>query len=224
MIATLLAMRDLQYPQGWRQGAGYLAHDLYDIATLFHLGWDRADADLRARMAAALDDMLAWCLTETVRPDGTVRVDEADNSAETATYFAVGLLGELGTFDPAKRFWTSAHDPARPGVGGADRGSHPGRAGARAGCRRRHLLSQRIGEARRRRRTLTDIGRFGPRAASKEVGDRIMSPFSRRVRLEPPSSGGVGIDLSQSPNRKRALAPSTPRPPDRAPAPRSTSR
>ncbi len=106
LIDTLLAMRDLQYPQGWREGDGFLAHDLYDVATLFHLGWGHADPEQRSRMGAALGDMLAWCLAETVRPDGTVRVDAGDDSDETATYFAVGLLGELGVFDPTKRFWT----------------------------------------------------------------------------------------------------------------------
>ena len=117
LIDTLLAMRDLQYPQGWREGDGFLAHDLYDVATLFHLGWDRVDADRRSRMAGALGDMLAWCLAETVRPDGTVRVDAGDDSDETATYFAVGLLGELGVFDPAKRFWTRRDIPDGPALG-----------------------------------------------------------------------------------------------------------
>lgn len=117
LVDTLLAMRDLQYPQGWRHGDGYLAHDLYDVATLFHLGWDRADGEQRSRMAAAQGDMLAWCLAETVRPDGTVRVDAGDDSTETATYFAVGLLGELGVFDPAKRFWTRQDIPDGPALG-----------------------------------------------------------------------------------------------------------
>ena len=55
--------------------------------------------------------MLDWCLASTVRPDGSVRVDPADDSAETATYFAVGLLSELGYFDPGKRFWTTREFP-----------------------------------------------------------------------------------------------------------------
>lgn len=117
MIDTLLAMRDLRYPQGWREGNGYLAHDLYDIATLFHLGWDRIDAGRRAQIAAALGDMLAWCLSDTVGPDGSVRLDEDDDSIETATYFAVGLLGELGVFRAAPPFWTEHPVPDGPGLG-----------------------------------------------------------------------------------------------------------
>ena len=116
IIDSLLAMRDFGYPEGWREGDGYLTHDLFDVATLFRLGWPKADAAQRARMAAALGDMLDWCLVHTVRPDGSVVVDVGDDSIETAAYFAVGLLDELGYFAPAKRFWTTRNFPDGPAL------------------------------------------------------------------------------------------------------------
>ena len=116
IIDSLLAMRDLNYPQGWRQGDGYLAHDLYDVATLFRLGWAKADTAQRSRISAALGDMVDWCLAHTVKPDGSVVVDEGDDSIETAAYFAVGLLDELGYFVPAKRFWTARDFPDGPAL------------------------------------------------------------------------------------------------------------
>lgn len=152
LIDTLLAMRDLQHPQGWREGDGHLAHDLYDVATLFRLGWDRADADQRLRRAAALGDMLAWCLAGTVRPDGTVRVDAGDDSAETATYFAVGLLSELGVFDPAKRFWTERDVPDGPALG------------ARMAARIRDALAQGRG---------ADAGVYDRNALQRLTGDGV---------------------------------------------------
>ena len=116
IIDTLLAMRDLGYPQGWREGDGYLAHDLFDVVTLFRLGWTKADAAQRARISSALGDMLDWCLAHTVRPDGSVVVTVGDDSIETAAFFAVGLLDELGYFAPAKRFWTARNFPDGPAL------------------------------------------------------------------------------------------------------------
>ena len=101
----------------FRSGDGFLAHDLYDVASLFRLGWPHVDAGRQARMTTALGAMLDWCLSSVVGPDGSVKVDVGDDSVETATYFAVGLLGELGVFDPAKRFWTTRDIPGGPALG-----------------------------------------------------------------------------------------------------------
>jgi hypothetical protein len=106
LLDTLLAMRDRPYPQGWRQRDGYLVHDIYDVVTLFRLGFPHANEAQQAAIRAEVGRLLAWALAHTVAADGTVRLDENDDSVETAYYFAVGFLDEVGYLDPRKRFWT----------------------------------------------------------------------------------------------------------------------
>jgi hypothetical protein len=112
LIDTLLAIKNLPYPQGWRRGDGFLGHDLYDVAALFSMGWSEATAPQRASMRREIGAMLDWCLANAIRADGSVVVMPGDDSVEAATYFAVSLLDEIGYFDPAKRFWTDQPFPA----------------------------------------------------------------------------------------------------------------
>ena len=107
VIDTLLAIKRLPYPQGWMRNNRYLTHDLYDVVALFHLGWAHASEKQRAAMRTEITAMLHWCLTNTVRPDGSVVVMADDDSVEAATYFAVSFLHEIGYFSRAERFWTS---------------------------------------------------------------------------------------------------------------------
>lgn len=111
LLDRLIAIRDLRYPQGWRQENGYLNHDLYDVVSLFRLGWSHADDEQRGIIREQAGRVLDWSLTHTFRPDGSVILDPNDDSTETAYYFAVSLLDELGYFDKAKRFWTDRDFP-----------------------------------------------------------------------------------------------------------------
>lgn len=110
-LDRLIAIRDLHYPQGWRQETGYLNHDLYDVVSLFRLGWNHADGRQREIIRAEAERLLDWSLHHAFRPDGSVILDPNDDSMETAYYFAVSLLDELGYFDKAKRFWTDRDFP-----------------------------------------------------------------------------------------------------------------
>lgn len=114
LLDTLLAMRDRPYPQGWRQRDGYLVHDLYDVVTLFRLGFPHASEAQRAAIRAEVERLLDWSLAHAVSADGAVRLDENDDSVETAYYFAVGFLDEVGYLDPRKRFWTDRAFPEGP--------------------------------------------------------------------------------------------------------------
>jgi hypothetical protein len=116
VIDTLLAIKRLRYPQGWMRGDSFLAHDLYDVAALFHLGWAHATEPQRAAMRIEIAAMLDWCLSHTVRPDGSIVVMPGDDSVEAATYFAISLLHEVGYFDHANRFWTTGQFPAAPAL------------------------------------------------------------------------------------------------------------
>jgi hypothetical protein len=116
VIDTLLAIKRLPYPQGWMRGDSFLAHDLYDVAALFHLGWAHATEPQRAAIRVEIAAMLDWCLSRTVRPDGSIVVMAGDDSVEAATYFAISFLHEIGYFDPAKRFWTTRQFPGAPAL------------------------------------------------------------------------------------------------------------
>jgi len=109
---TLLAIKGLPYPQGWMRGNSYLTHDLYDVVALMHMGWAHASGAQQAAMGKEIGSMLRWCLTNTVRPDGSVVVMADDDSVEAATYNAVSFLHEIGYFTRAERFWTGQDFPA----------------------------------------------------------------------------------------------------------------
>ena len=111
VLDTLIEIRDLPYPQGWRQEDGYINHDIYDVAALFRLGWAHADDAQRDRIRSEVERLLDWSLAHTFTPDGAVVVSENDDSAETAYYFAVSFLDSVGYFDKSKRFWTDRDFP-----------------------------------------------------------------------------------------------------------------
>jgi len=111
IIDTLLAIKDLPYPQGWMRGNSYLTHDLYDVVALMHMGWAHASGVQQATMREEIGAMLNWCLANAVRPDGSVVVMADDDSVEAATYNAVSFLREVGYFSHAERFWTTQSFP-----------------------------------------------------------------------------------------------------------------
>lgn len=116
LIDALLAVRGLRYPQGWVQAGSdragsYLNHDLYDVVTLLRLGWPSARDDQRPVIQTEMQRLLDYSLAKTVSTDGTVKVDENDDSVETAYYFAIGFLDEIGYLDRCKRFWTGQDFP-----------------------------------------------------------------------------------------------------------------
>ena len=106
LIETLLAMRDRRYPNGWLDEEGMTAHNNYDVATLFQLGWPRMSPDQRRRAGAELARLTAWCLTAAIAPDGRVAARAVGESLSEAYYFTIAFLDTVGCFDPARRFWT----------------------------------------------------------------------------------------------------------------------
>jgi hypothetical protein len=56
--------------------------------------------------------MLAWCLHDSLQPDGSFRVfEDEDDSVETSIYFATSFLGRIGYFDKSRCFWTDEDFP-----------------------------------------------------------------------------------------------------------------
>lgn len=67
-------------------------------------------------MRMELDKMLRWCLTESLRPDGSCLTILPDASLEEAEYFGVAFLARIGYFDRQRRFWTGEEFPEAESV------------------------------------------------------------------------------------------------------------
>jgi hypothetical protein len=110
IVETTLAMRGGEYPYGWLEDGRRSNHHNYDVALLLRLGWTHATDAQRAEIRREVDRMVAWCLTETIEPDGTFKVLD-DNTLGGAFFFGVAFLNEVGYFTPANRFWTDRAFP-----------------------------------------------------------------------------------------------------------------
>jgi hypothetical protein len=111
VIDTTLAVKDLDYPVGWLWKRQYWNHNNMDVVALFKVGWPHANAAQRKAMAAEIDKMLHWCVTELLQPDGTFKPNIADGSIEEGEYYAASFLARIGFFDKSKRFWTDREFP-----------------------------------------------------------------------------------------------------------------
>jgi len=106
LVDTLLSIRDDRYPNGWLDAEGMTAHNNYDVAILFQLGWPEMRADQRRHARHELGRLLDWCIAEAIAPDGAVAVHPPGESLSETYYFTIAFLDTIGYFDPAKRFWT----------------------------------------------------------------------------------------------------------------------
>jgi hypothetical protein len=111
IIATTLAIKDQWYPLGWLERGAYLNHNNMDVVELFRLGWSQATPAQREAMRVEIRKMLNWCLTESLQPDGSFKLQDSDDSLETSISFGTSFLVRLGYFDRSKRFWTDEDFP-----------------------------------------------------------------------------------------------------------------
>jgi hypothetical protein len=117
LIDTLLAIRTETYPQGWlNSGTTMSDHNNYDVAELFYRGWLRMVPRQRGAASQAVKELLDWCLTNSVRPDGSLVDPDKSDPLPDSFYYAASFLDTIGYFDKAKRFWTKntpLGDPAK---------------------------------------------------------------------------------------------------------------
>lgn len=112
VLDTTLAIKDKTYPAGWLSSGHYLNHNNMDVVELFRLGWKQAGPPQRDAMRVEIRKMLAWCLHDSLQPDGSFRVfEDEDDSVETSIYFATSFLGRIAYFDKSRRFWTDEDFP-----------------------------------------------------------------------------------------------------------------
>lgn len=116
LIDTLLGMKTGTYPQGWINSNGTMSdHNNYDVVELFYRGWNRMAPPQRVAASNAVDDLLTWCLGNSVRADGTLIAPDPSDPIADSFYYAASFLDTIGYFDPSKRFWTATPPPGDPG-------------------------------------------------------------------------------------------------------------
>jgi hypothetical protein len=115
VIESALAFKDLSEPAGWLDDGHFTDHNNMDVAVLFRFGWNTANSTQRLAMAEQLQKMLDWCVTQSLRKDGSF-AQGGDDSMEENTYFGVAFLSRIGFFDPHQRFWTSKEFPEAPEI------------------------------------------------------------------------------------------------------------
>jgi hypothetical protein len=114
---TALAIKKMRYPNGWvvnkpeRGPPLYSDHNNYDIATLFSAAWSRLDDSLRDQARPALQEILTWCLTNSLNDDRFVLADGA--TEVDAYYYGTRFLDAIGFWQPANAFWTTATAPMK---------------------------------------------------------------------------------------------------------------
>jgi hypothetical protein len=112
VAATLLQLKDSEYPIGWLADGKYLTHHSMDVVVLFRYAWPHMNADQRRAASTEIEKMLRWCLQDSVLPDGSFRASTGgEDSLEENEYFGVAFLARAGYFDQDKRFWTSESFP-----------------------------------------------------------------------------------------------------------------
>jgi hypothetical protein len=111
IVSTTLAVKDLDFPVGWLYKGAYWNHNNMDVVALFKAGWPYADENQKKAMAIEIQKMLQWCLTESLKPDGSFKPHIADGSLEEGVYYGTSFLGRIGYFDKSERFWTAEDFP-----------------------------------------------------------------------------------------------------------------
>ena len=114
---TLFAIRDLDYPFGWRFDGRPNAHNNYDVVRILKYAWPRLDAGQQARARSEIAAMIDWTLREAIRPDGMI-VNDPDFyvSAAAADYFTVSFLDAAGYFSDSAPFWADRPVAAEQGA------------------------------------------------------------------------------------------------------------
>jgi hypothetical protein len=73
VVATTLAARSAEFPVRCLFEGQHYDHLNMDVAELFRLGWPHAGDAQKQAMALELHELLQWCLTESLQPDGSFK-------------------------------------------------------------------------------------------------------------------------------------------------------
>jgi hypothetical protein len=69
------------------------------------------DQTTRTRAQAEIQQMLDWCLSQSLQADGSFKTTEIDDTLGDAQMYGVSFLRDAGYFDVSRRFWTDRAFP-----------------------------------------------------------------------------------------------------------------
>lgn len=112
----LLQVDGINYPAGLRYDGDYTNHLNWDAVKIFRYAWPTLDAATQKRIRDEISRMLQWCLTKSLRPDGSFKVNDLDTTVSDASKYGVDFLVDAGYFNPDMRFWTNQSFPQAAAV------------------------------------------------------------------------------------------------------------
>lgn len=107
----LLELEPLDFPAGPRLDGHYENHLNWDMVKVFREAWPSLDEPTRVKARASISRMLAWCLANSLQPDGSFKVSDLDDTVGDAYSYGVSFLREAGYFSRQERFWTDQEFP-----------------------------------------------------------------------------------------------------------------
>jgi hypothetical protein len=97
ILTTTLALKEHEYPFGWRFRGRNTNHNAYDVVRILKLGWDHFDEAQRVLAAREIEALLHWTLDETLSEDGRFLPDpEFDGKVSATYYYGVSMLTKAG--------------------------------------------------------------------------------------------------------------------------------
>ncbi|WP_420547310.1 hypothetical protein [Curvivirga sp.] len=111
LIDTLLAIKTQPYPFGWSVQGHMNNHNSMDVVRIMKLGWEHMTEDQKESSVKDIEEMLDWCLNDSLEPDGTFRYFSFYNSQGDAFYYGVAFLDAVGYINPDNLFWTNKTFP-----------------------------------------------------------------------------------------------------------------
>jgi len=112
MVAKrLLQLDNTDFPAGILFDGHYENHLNWDAVKIFRYAWPFLDENRRQQARAEMSQMLNWCLTKSLQPDGSFKVSELDDTVGDAFSYGVEFLRETGYFRAQDRFWTDQDFP-----------------------------------------------------------------------------------------------------------------
>jgi len=107
----LLQLDRTDFPAGILFDGHYENHLNWDAVKIFRYAWPFLDDATRRQARAEISNMLSWCLTKSLQPDGSFKVSDLDDTVGDAYSYGVEFLRETGYFGSASRFWTDQDFP-----------------------------------------------------------------------------------------------------------------
>lgn len=106
LAKTMLKLKTLDFPFGWRVEGKYENHMNWDAVRNFKCAWPSSSEGTRKKIRDEIHKMLHWTLAESLSADGSFKISELDKTPGEAALYGVEFLNEIGFFEKKRRFWS----------------------------------------------------------------------------------------------------------------------